>query len=70
MFTHVFYIQRLGAFKRGSYNLLTKKLEILAKDLYEARKQVEQDYPDWDVSMCWPKTIWLNTPEGKKLVAV
>lgn len=40
-----------------------KRITILAKDSLEARRKVENDYPDWQVSMFW--LVWpiiINKP--------
>lgn len=68
MFTHVFHLEKLGKFSRGRYTSICQTVEIRAMDLYEARKKVEQDYPEWQVSMCWPKLEW--TPDRNRLVAI
>lgn len=68
MFTHFFYLQKPLITSRGRYTSICQTVEIRAIDLYEARKKVEQDYPEWQVSMCWPKLEW--TLDRKRLVAI
>ena len=48
-----FFLQ-LSHYVRGVRKLKKKEIVIDADDFVVARKTIESQFPDWEISMCWP----------------